>query len=297
MATLRLATRGSALALAQAELAAGLLRGAADGDLEVELIPVETGGEPGDKARFVKGLEQALLDGEADLAVHSAKDVPGELADGLAIVGVPERADARDVLCGAASLDDLAEGATVGTSSLRRRAQLLAVRPDLAVSDLRGNVDTRLGRLADGDFDAVVLAAAGLFRLDRAGEGAPIPTDAMVPAPGQGCLALEARAGDEGFARLAERVTDANSLARLTAERALVTTLGATCHTPIGAYAAIEADGRLSLSAFVGLPDGSTWIRDSIEGDLAEPAALGNAVGERLVAAGAADVLAEAERL
>ena len=173
--------------------------------------------------------------GELDLAVHSAKDVPGELPAGLAIVGVPERADPHDALCGAGSLDELGAGAVVGTASVRRQAQLLALRPDLEVRELRGNVDTRLRRLADGDFDAIVLARAGLERLGRAAEGEPLP--ALVPAPGQGCLALEARAGDSRAAAAAAALTDRRALIALTAERALVTALGATCHTPIGAHA------------------------------------------------------------
>src|SRR5215218_10648928 len=164
----RLATRGSALALAQARLVASLL------DDDVELVEVRTSGDArravGDKSRWVKEIEEALLDGRADLAVHSAKDVPGVLPEGLAIVGLPERADARDVLCGFGSLSDLPEGAVVGTSALRRRAQLLAARPDLDVRDLRGNVDTRLRKLAAGEADVLVLAAAGLARLERLGE-------------------------------------------------------------------------------------------------------------------------------
>jgi hydroxymethylbilane synthase len=248
----------------------------------------------GDKSRFVKEIEEALLRGDVDLAVHSAKDVPGELPVGLAIVGVPARADARDALCGAAALDDLPEGARVGTGSLRRRSQLLAARPDLLVADLRGNVDTRLRRLADGDYDALVLAAAGLARLGR-DEGEPIPAAAMVPAPGQGCLALEARADDERMAALAAPLTDHEALTALTAERALVVELDATCNTPVAAHAE-TSDGLLRVSAFAGLPDGSHWIRDSLEGDPADPAALGRAVAERLLAAGAAELLAEAER-
>ncbi len=184
-AGLRLATRGSALALTQARLVVGMLEGAEPG-LRVEIMPVRTSGDersaragteappasrPGDKSRFVKEIEDALLAGTADLAVHSAKDVPGELPDGLAIVGVPVRADPRDALCGRGSIADLASGARVGTSSLRRRAQLLAVREDLDVVELRGNVDTRLRRLGEGGYDAVVLAHAGLERLGlRAGD-------------------------------------------------------------------------------------------------------------------------------
>jgi hydroxymethylbilane synthase len=298
---MRLATRGSALALAQAGMVARALEQASPG-LSVELVEVRTSGDEGtrtaassvgDKSRFVKEIEEALLRGEADLAVHSAKDVPGVLPDGLAIVGVPAREDARDSLCGGArSLSDLPEGASVGTSSLRRRAQLLAARPDLSVSDLRGNVDTRLRKLASGSHDAVVLATAGLRRLRRS-EGTPLPVALMTPAPGQGCLALEARRDDPETAALAALLTDRDALIRLTAERAVVERLDATCHTPVAAYAALREDGEsLELAAFVGRADGSIWIRDALAGPAGEPAALGREVGERLLAAGAADVLA-----
>jgi hydroxymethylbilane synthase len=300
---IRLGTRGSALALAQARLVAGAL-----GE-EVELVPIETAGDGArgadargdpsgaaprsDKSRFVKEIEEALVAGEIDLAVHSAKDVPSELPAGLAIVGVPSRADPRDALCGAPSLSELPEGAAVGTSSLRRRAQLLALRPDLDVQELRGNVDTRLRRLAEGQFAAIVLAQAGLDRLGRAGEGARLGE--LVPAPGQGCLALEARADDERAAAAAAALTDRAALTCLTAERALVAALGASCRTPIGAHAELD-DGVLRLAAFAGMPDGSHWIRDLHEGDPAAPARLGHAVGERLAAAGARELLAAAER-
>jgi hydroxymethylbilane synthase len=244
-----------------------------------------------DKSRFVKEIEEALLAGEVDLAVHSAKDVPGELPDGLSIVGVPERADPRDALCGAASLEQLPEGARVGTASLRRQAQLLAARPDLEVSELRGNVDTRLRKLADGQYDGIVLAAAGLARLGRADEGSPID---LTPAAGQGCLALEARADDEELAQLAAKLTDRDSLVCLTAERAVVTALDATCRTPIAVHARLS-DGALVMDAFVGLPDGSVWIRDELEGDPEDPTGLGAELAERLILAGAGDVLAQAE--
>jgi hydroxymethylbilane synthase len=281
-------------------------------DAEVELVPITTSGDtrpgdrgsdpppspvsrsPEDKSRFVKELEEALLREDIDLAVHSAKDVPAELPEGLSIVGVPERGDARDAVCGAASLDELAEGARVGTSSLRRRSELLALRPDLRVEDLRGNVDTRLRRLADGDFDALVLAAAGLARLGR-DEGVPIAAEDMVPAPGQGCLALEARVDDERSIELGAAVTDRSALLELTAERTLVAALDASCHTPVGAHAEY-ADSVLRLTAFVGMPDGSHWIRDSLDTDHGHPAELGGAVADRLLAAGAAELLAEAER-
>jgi hydroxymethylbilane synthase len=266
---------------------------AAEPGLRVELVEITTSGDEtsrtaassvGDKSRFVKEIEEALLAGEIDLAVHSAKDVPGVLPDGLAIVGVPARADARDALVGS-----LPEGASVGTSSLRRRAQLLAERPDLRVSDLRGNVDTRLRKLAAGSHDAVVLALAGLQRLGRE-EGVPMPVSVMTPAPGQGCLALEARRDDARATGLAGRLTDRSALVRLTAERATVETLDATCHTPVAAYAELSGDS-LTLSAFVGMPDGSSWIRDALEGPANDPAALGHRVGERLLAAGAAELL------
>ena len=289
---IRLGTRGSALALAQAELVSALL------DDEVELVPIATSGDKPDrgrdKAAFVKEIEEAMLEGRVDLAVHSAKDVPSELPDGLAIVGVPERADPRDALCGAADLDDLPQGAAVGTGSLRRRAQLLALRPDLDVQPLRGNVDTRLGRLAGGDFDALVLAAAGLARLGRQGEGTPLAPEQLVPAPGQGCLALEARADDERAVEAAAAVTDRGALTCLTAERAVVDALDATCRTPMGAHAEAR-DGALWLSAFVGLPDGSLWVRDELDGDEREPAELGQQVAARLLAAGAGEVLEQAE--
>jgi hydroxymethylbilane synthase len=287
---IRLGTRGSALALAQARFVAERLPG------EVRLVTITTSGDRGsraDKSRFVKEIEEALLAGEVDLAVHSAKDVPGELPAGLSIVGVPARADPLDALCGAVSLDALAEDAVVGTASVRRRAQLLALRPDLEVRELRGNVDTRLRRLAEGGFDAIVLARAGLVRLGRDGEGEPL-TD-FVPAPGQGCLVLEARSADHAAGDAAATLTEAGTLAALTAERAVVTGLEATCHTPIGAYARPE-DGALRLTAFVGMPDGSHWIRDELDGDPAEPAALGRDVARRMEAAGARDLLAEAER-
>lgn len=263
---------------------------------EVELVPVKTSGDAGaqgDKSRFVKEIEEALLRGDVDLAVHSAKDVPGELPDGLSIVGVPARADARDSLCGADSLDSLAEGATVGTSSLRRRAQLLALRPDLNVVALRGNVDTRLRRLEEGDFDAIVLAAAGLERLGRS-EGASLEAAVFIPAPGQGCLLLEGRTGEEAVNRVAAAVTDAAALRALTAERAVVAPLDASCRTPLAAHAVVDGES-LELTAFVGLPDGSHWIRDTVRGSADEPADLGRVAAERLLAAGAADVLAAAE--
>jgi len=293
---IRLGTRGSALALAQAGLVAERL------DDEVELVPITTTGDRRsetppleDKSRFVKEIEEALLAGQIDLAVHSAKDVPAELPSGLAIVGVPERADPRDALCGAETIASLPEGATVGTGSVRRRSQLLALRADLQVRDLRGNVDTRLRRLAEGDYHAIVLARAGLDRLGRHDEGAPVAAGELLPAAGQGCLALEARADDVRIRELAGAITDREALTALLAERAVVGALDASCHTPMGALARVGG-GRIELAAYVGLPDGSQWIRDVVEDDAADPAAVGRAVAERLLGAGAADLLAQAER-
>lgn len=290
MAKLRVATRGSALALAQSGQVAKLL-----GD--AELVEVSSDGEPGDKARFVRGVERALLAGEADVGVHSAKDLPAEMPDGLAIAAVPPREDAADVWIGAgACFDEAPEGARVGTASLRRRAQLLAARPDLRVSDLHGNVDTRLRRLAEGELDAIVLAAAGLRRLGREGEASfAIPAEAMTPAAGQGALVLQARAGDEAAIEAAARLGDERALRELTAERAAVALLEASCATPIGVRATLDGS-RLVVEAFVGLPDGSEWIRDRVEGEAEEPAALGALLAERLLAAGARDILDRAER-
>ena len=265
--------------------------------VEVELIELKTSGDRGvrggDKSRWVKELEEALLDGRADLAVHSAKDVPGELPAGLSIVGVPERADARDVICGAAGIAAIPEGAVVGTSSLRRRSQLLAVRPDLAIEEMRGNVDTRLKKLRERQYDAIVLARAGLDRLG-VDEGQPVDIAAMTPAPGQGCLALEARSDDDRVAELAQVITDRRALVELTAERAVVTALDATCHTPVGAHARLDGE-HLTVDGYAGLPDGSAWIRDRVEGHGDDPSALGRELAERMLAAGAGPLLAQAE--
>jgi hydroxymethylbilane synthase len=283
---MRLATRGSALALAQAEQVAAALGGA-------EVVPVRTAdGEPGDKSRFVRGVERALLEGEADLGVHSAKDLPGELPEGLELVGVPGREEAADAFIGsAATLDELPDGARVGTSSLRRRAQLLALREDIEVVPLRGNVDTRLKKLADGECEGVVLAVAGLARLGRAGEIAfRFTPEQLTPAPGQGCLALEARAEDAETAAAAGRISDRAALVELTAERAAIGSLGASCETPVGVCARFEAD-ELVVDGFAGLPDGSEWVRDRVTGDPEQPAAVGIALAERMTAAGAGEIL------
>jgi hydroxymethylbilane synthase len=297
---IRLGTRGSALALAQARWVAERLPG------DVELVPITTSGdergraapELADKSRFVKEIEEALLAGEIDVALHSAKDVPTELPDGLLLSSVGERADARDAICGARNLDDLPEGSLVGTSSLRRRALLLSLRPDLDVRDLRGNVDTRLLRLAEGDFDAIVLAQAGLDRLGRGDEGSPLDPDEFVPAAGQGCLAAQTRDADEPAPREVLGLRDFESDICLVEERNVVRLLGATCNTPIGVHATGHEEGSLRLTAFVGLPDGSRWIRDELEMPFLDAASLiSYNVAERLRAAGAEELLEEAERM
>jgi hydroxymethylbilane synthase len=281
---LRIGTRGSALALAQARGVAALL------EEEAELVVITTAGDVdrarGDKSRWVGALEAALVVGEIDLAVHSAKDVPGELAPGTLIAATPRRADPYDVLVGAASLDAVPEGARIGTSALRRRAQLLAARPDLDVRELRGNVDTRLAKQTAGEVDVLVLAAAGLARLGRSPEGGGLLTgELFVPAPGQGIVAVQARADSAaGAASLA--ADDGATHACLFAERAAVRLLGASCHTPVGVHA---EDAGARVRGFVGLPDGSAWLIDEAES--------GEALARRMLAAGAGELLRDAEAL
>jgi hydroxymethylbilane synthase len=287
--TLRIGTRGSALALAQARAVASAL--AEPG----ELVPITTAGDVdrgrGDKSRWVGALEAALLAGEIDLAVHSAKDVPAELAPGTAIVAAPRRADPYDVLIGEPALEHVREGARVGTSALRRRAQLLAVRPDLVVAELRGNVDTRLAKRAAGEVDVLVLAAAGLDRLGRRHEaGGTLHGDVFVPAPGQGIVAVQARAGSPA-ADVAAAAAHARTMAWLSGERAVVRELSATCHTPVGVHA-----DSVCIRGFAGLPDGSQWLLDEVPvGDDAE--AAGRELARRMLAAGAADLLRDAEAM
>jgi hydroxymethylbilane synthase len=286
---MRIGTRGSALALAQARWVAERL-----GD-ETELVAISTVGDRerrgGDKARWVSELERALLADEIDVAVHSGKDVPTELPDGLALIAIPARADARDAICGASCLAALAPGARVGTSSLRRAAQLRAVRADLEIVALRGNVDTRLRKLADGAADAIVLALAGLQRLGREAEAGGV-LDELVPAAAQGALVLEARPG-----RIASDVlvglSDPDSTVCVTAERELVHALGASCNTPVGAHARRLSPEELELRGWVGLPDGSAWLSDTLSG---RAEGLAAEVAARMLAAGAGELLAQAER-
>ncbi len=333
---MRIGTRGSALALAQARLVAGLVEAhlAASSTTEaapVELVTITTAGDRdsateeassgsrhhadeglpagGDKSRWVNALERALSAGEIDLAVHSAKDVPGELADGLSLLGAPaaRACRGRAVRGGALPLssndssaaqtgllEQLPPGARVGTSSVRRAAQLAAAREDLEVVTVRGNVDTRLRKLGEGGFDALVLARAGLMRLGREDEIAAVLDPArFVPSPGQGTLALEGRADDETTQATARAITDAKTFACLQAERAVAHTLGASCDTPLGAHAVDYGCGCLHLRAWVGLPDGSAWVGDELLGGFYDPEALGRRVAERLISAGAGELLGD----
>jgi len=286
---MRIATRGSALALTQAQWVADQLGGA-------ELVEASSDGEPGDKSRFVRGVEQVLLGGGAEIGVHSAKDLPGEMPEGLEIAAVPVREDPADVWIGAgSSLNDAPEGARVGTASLRRRAQLLAARPDLRIEELHGNVDTRLRKLQEGELDAIVLAAAGLRRLGREDAiGFAIPVEVMVPAAGQGALALQVRAEDGRTSEATATINDLQAMRELTAERTVVALLDATCTSPLGAHARVEGD-RIVIEAFVGLPDGSGWLRDRLEGDAEEPSLAGAELVQRLLATGARELLDRAE--
>jgi len=288
LSALRVGTRGSALALTQAGWVAERVGG--------ELVEITTAGDlnraAGDKSRWTGALEGALVLGEIDLAVHSAKDVPGEVGEGLELVAAAARVDPADVVCGAPSLDALPAGARIGTSALRRRAQVLAARDDVKVVELRGNVDTRLRKLAAGEVDALILARAGLERLGRLDEaGGALAGEVFVPAAGQGVLVLEVRADDDAARAAAGTVQDEAAWTCLRAERALVRTLGADCHSAVGARAALEG-GELRLTAFAGAPDGSHWIRDEAAGDPSDPEALGAAVAGRMLVAGAAELLA-----
>ncbi len=264
-----------------------------------------------DKSRWVAELEQALLAEEIDLAVHSAKDIPVELREGLELLGSPNRADAEDALIGARSLEQLPEGACVGTSSVRRAAQLRAARADLEVVSLRGNVDTRLRKLAgavtasgdgsggsDSSLHAIVLAKAGLLRLGRERDiGCTLDAAHFVPAPGQGALGLQARAGDSAVSDAVAPILDKDASACLLAERALARMLSASCNTPLGAHAAAAGCGCLYMHAWIGLPDGSEWIADELLGGFYDPEELGARMAERLEAVGARELLARAEEL
>ena len=287
---IRIGTRGSALALAQASWVASQLD-------EAELITITTSGDRGealgDKSRWTSALESALLAGEIDVAVHSAKDVPGDIAEGTVVAAIPGRQDPRDALSGAAEFASLGSGARVGTSSIRRAAQLRALREDIQIVELRGNVDTRLRKLAEGQVDALVLAYAGLIRLGRSAEAGCV-LDELVPAPGQGALIVQARAGDEQALATLTMINDPEAERCVIAERALASSLNATCNTPVGASAVPASGNDVTLKAWVGLPDGSQWIADELTGP---GETLGALVAERMTKAGASELLEQAERM
>ncbi|MEZ4358613.1 MAG: hydroxymethylbilane synthase [Kofleriaceae bacterium] len=297
-----IATRGSQLALWQAEhVKARLL--ADDPALEVGLNVIKTSGDlildvplskVGGKGLFVKEIEQALLDGAADLAVHSMKDVPPELAPGLELCAVSTREVPWDALCARAptSLADLPRGARIGTSSMRRQCQLLARRPDLKISMLRGNVPTRLRKLDEGDYDAIVLAAAGLTRLGLAERITYLlPAEESLPAVAQGVLGLEVRAGDAAVReRVRAAMHDAHEEPRVVAERAFLAAMGGSCETPLAAHAIWEGEA-LVVDGLCGMPDGSLVLRGQVRGAADEAPALGVALAKALRAQGADDVL------
>jgi len=299
---IRIATRKSALALWQAEFVKASLELAHPG-LSVSLVPMVSRGDKlldsplskiGGKGLFVKELETALLENEADIAVHSMKDVPMDFPAGLGLYCICEREDPRDAFVSNtfASLDELPAGAVVGTSSLRRQAQLLALRPDLKIHFLRGNVNTRLAKLDAGEYDAIILAAAGLIRLGFAARiRASISVEASLPAGGQGAVGIECRSADLAIHALLAPLHHRETALRVTAERALNKHLNGGCQVPIACYALLEGE-QLWLRGLVGQPDGSQLLRAEARAASADAEALGVQVAEALLAQGAADILA-----
>ena len=300
---LRIATRKSPLALWQAEHVRARLQALHPG-LRVELLTMSTKGDRildsplakiGGKGLFVKELEQGMLEGRADIAVHSMKDVPAELPEGLCITAILEREDPQDAFVSShcASIDALPEGARVGTSSLRRQCQLRARRPDLEILDLRGNVGTRLAKLDAGDYDAIILACAGLKRLGlEARITAALAPEVMLPAIAQGVIGIESRCDDAGVKALLEPLHHAVTGQRTQAERAMNATLAGGCQAPVAGYSVIGSAG-IELRGLVGRPDGSEIIRGDISGPAQEAAALGKQLADDLLSRGAGQILAE----
>ena len=298
---MRIGTRGSTLALAQSGQVRRLLPG---GEGAHELKVIETSGDRspqaslrriGGKGVFSKEIELELLEGRIDIAVHSLKDLPTEETPGLTLAALLKREDPRDALVARGGLDfaSLSPGAKIGTSSLRRQSQVLARRPDLAVQDLRGNVPTRIAKVKEGLLDAVVVAAAGLKRLGLTQEASEILDEAwMLPAPGQGILALQIRADDVRTAEAVRGLDDGASRAEATAERTLLSGLGGGCLVPVGARG-LARDGRIVLAGFVGHPSGRPSLRANLEGPMAEASDLGLRLAATLLRAGAKEILAE----
>jgi hydroxymethylbilane synthase len=297
MARLRIGSRGSQLALWQANHISALLR---ERGHEVEIEIIKTIGDKitdvalakvGTKGMFTKEIEEALAEGRVDLAVHSLKDLPTDLPAGFELVAVTARVNPRDVFLSVkyGSIKALPQGARVGTSSLRRQAQLKAVRPDLVIHPLRGNVDTRVRKLEEGEYDAIILAAAGLTRLGKTQWVKEVlPEDSMCPAAGQGALGIEIREGDNAMREHLEFLNDSAARAATTCERALLRKLGGGCQVPIGAFAEMS-EGRLRLTAIVARPDGSEVLREQQRGS--DPVALGEQVADSLLQRGATKIL------
>ena len=299
MAKLRIGSRGSQLALWQADHVAALLRSRGH---EVEIEVIKTTGDKitevalsmvGTKGMFTKEIEEALADRSVDLAVHSLKDVPTQLAPEFELTAIMERDDPRDAFVSVkfAGLSSLPDGARVGTSSLRRQAQLKAMSPNVDVRSLRGNVDTRLRKLESGEYEAIILAHSGLRRLKRTAHVREVLEPSVVcPAAGQGALAIETRTGDAGMRQALAFLDHAPTHASVICERAALNSLGGGCQVPIGVFA--QMDGRvLRIQAVVAAPDGSRVIRLSLEGDAAQPVSVGEEMGRELLAAGAEEIL------
>lgn len=302
MNPLIIGTRGSALALKQAHWVAERVA-ALSPDMNITIETIKTTGDIardaplsqiGGKGLFTKEIELALLEHRVDLAVHSLKDLPTDLPENLVIASVPDRASPYDALICArwSGLEALPDGATVGTSSPRRAAQILAHRPDLRVAPLRGNIDTRLNRVTEGTVDAAVMACAGLERLGRSDAITQVlPMDLMVPAVGQGAIAVEIRKNEASLARLLNRITDAYAEAEVSAERALLAALGGGCQVPIGALARAQGDG-LTLTGCVCCMDGTASVRTTLDGTRAQAADLGRRAAQALLEQGAGELLA-----
>lgn len=298
---IRIATRKSPLAMWQAEFVKDALEQAHPG-LTVELVPMVTKGDVildtplakvGGKGLFVKELEVAMLEGRADIAVHSMKDVPVEFPEGLGLVTICEREDPRDAFVSNHydSIADLPAGAVVGTSSLRRQCQLRARRPDLVVKDLRGNVNTRLRKLDDGEFDAIILACAGLMRLKMHERiRSAIAPEISLPAVGQGAVGIECRLDDTRVRGLLDTLNHAPTVTRVLCERAMNNRLQGGCQVPIGSYSELEGD-QIWLRALVGEPDGSKMVEGEIRGPIADAEALGTQLANQLLAQGAKEIL------
>ena len=297
-------SRGSKLALYQSNLVKSLLEQVELG-LTCEVRIIHTKGDKildvalskiGDKGLFTKELERALLDGEVDLCVHSTKDMPTALPEGLAIMGMPKRANAQDAIISGTpglTVDSLPQGARVATCSLRRVAQLLRRRPDIEACEIRGNVDSRVKRVLDGEFDAGILAAAGVERLGlQDAVSGNIPTDVLIPAAGQGAIAIEARQNDAEIAALLERITDRDTLRAVTAERFVLGALEGGCQVPMGIHAEIDGD-VMDLCAFVASLDGTKYVEARAKGDANDPKGLGQVVVDDLVGKGARQILDE----